>query len=63
MCAAAGDAPQFILVLQLWAAGALCTELSDATKVGPTIRSAELEAARGSFQAGESALHHPRGYP
>ena len=62
MGAAAGDAPQFIPVLQLWAAGTLCTELPDATKAGPAVRSAEPEAERGSFQAGASALHHPREY-
>src|SRR6185369_6040452 len=60
--AAAGGTPQFVSVLQLWAVGALCTELPDATKAGPAVRSAELEAARDSFQAGASALHHPRGY-
>src|SRR6185369_15804898 len=60
--AAAGGAPQFTPVLQLWAAGSLCTELPDATKAGPAVRSAEPEAERGSFQAGASALHHPRGY-
>jgi len=40
-------------VLQLWAAGALCPELPDATKAGPAIRSAEPEAECGSFQAGQ----------
>jgi len=59
MGAAAGDAPQFIPVLQLWAAGTLYTELPDATKAGPAVRSVELEAECGSFQAGTSALHHP----
>ena len=60
--AAAGGTPQFVSVLQLWAAGALYTELPDATKAGPAVRSAEPEAERGSFQAGASALHHPRGH-
>ena len=59
MGAAAGDAPQFIPVLQLWAAGALCTELPDATKARPAVEPAEPEAASGSLQAGVGALHHP----
>ena len=60
--AAAGRTPQFVSVLQLWADGALFTELPDAPKAGPAVRSAEPEAECGSFQAGASALHHPRGY-
>ena len=63
MGAAAGDAPQFIPVLQLWAAWTFCTQLPDATEAGPAVRSAESEAASGSFQTGTSALHHPREYP
>ena len=55
--AAAGGTPQFVSVLQLWAAEALCSKLPDATKTGPVVRSAEPEAERGSFQAGASALH------
>ena len=46
----------------MWADGALCSKLPDATKTGPAVRSAEPEAERGSFQAGASALQHPRGY-
>ena len=63
MGAATGDAPQFIPVLQLWAAWTFRTQLPDATEAGPAVLSAELEAASGSFKTGTSALHHPRGYP
>src|SRR6185295_1526206 len=55
--AAAGGTPQFVSMLQLWAAGALCMELPDATKAGLAVRSAEPEAKCGSFQVGTSALH------
>ena len=58
MGAAAGDAPQFIPVLQLWAAWTFRTQLSDATKAGPAVRPAESEAASGSLQAGTGALYH-----
>ena len=63
MGAAAGDAPQFIPVVQLWAAWAFRTQLSDATEAGPAVRPAESEAASGSFQTGASALYHLRGHP
>ena len=59
MGAAAGDAPQFIPVLQLWAAWTFHTQLPDATEAGPAVRSAESEVASGSLQAGAGALHHP----
>jgi len=60
--AAVGGTPQFVSVLQLRAAGSLCTELPNATQVGPAVRSTESEAASGSLQARTGALHHPRGY-
>ena len=63
MGAAAGNAPQFILVLQLWAAWTFRTQLSDATEAGPVVRPAESEAASGSFQTRTSALYHLRGHP
>ena len=59
MGAVAGDAPKFISVLQMWVAWTLCTELPDAAKAGPAIKSAEPQTEHGSFQARAGALHHP----
>ena len=57
-----GGVPQFVSVLQLWAAGSLCTELPNATQVRSAIEPTGSEAECGPLQAGASALHHPRGY-
>ena len=59
MGAAAGDALQFVSVLQLWTTWSFCLELPDATKARSTIKPAEPEAASGSLQTRACALHHP----